>query len=126
MLLRISPFEAVGAILLMAATVATEAQQGNYGEGHDALHGWYQTLRQPQTGMACCNNEDCRPTKSRRVGATIEVLVDGEWLTVPPDKILDVPSPDLESHVCAAKFARGWPSRVKSDSIYCVVLGAGS
>jgi hypothetical protein len=48
-------------------------------------------------------------------------MVDGEWVAAPPEKILKVAPPDLNSHVCAA---RTWPWQPKI--IYCVILGAGA
>jgi len=95
---------------------------GMYGVGHDMLHHWYETLRQPGNGASCCNNMDCRPTRSRVVNGGVEVELDGEWTPVPQNKILNVPSPDLQSHVCAPRASSVFPK----GHIYCVVLGAGS
>ena len=113
-------------LLLLHAPLGASAQHENHGEGHKSFHSWYQTLKQPQTGMSCCSGRDCRPTSVRRGNESIEVEVDGEWIPVPRDRILDVPSPDLGAHVCAAETARSWPLLVKQDAIYCVVLGAGT
>jgi len=96
-----------------------QAHSGMHGQGHDRLHSWYKTLRQPFTGYSCCDNTDCRPTTARVHGKTIEVLVDGEWTRVPFDKILKRKSPDLNTHVCAPKGP--WSPKV----IFCVVLGFG-
>jgi hypothetical protein len=95
---------------------------GTHGMGHEAMHYWYKTLKQPGTGMSCCNDTDCRPTASRMVGDKVEVVIDGRWVTVPPDKILKTPSPDLASHVCAPKQSMS----VTPAVIYCVVLGSGA
>jgi hypothetical protein len=95
-------------------------QRGLHGQGHDAFHPWYKTLRQPGTGFSCCNNRDCRPTIARVRGTVIEVMVDGEWVVVPSDKILNVVAPDLNTHVCSAK-GPPWQPKI----IFCVVLGLG-
>jgi hypothetical protein len=95
--------------------------RGTYGLGHDQLHYWYQTLKQPGTGMSCCNNQDCRPTTYRLHGSEIQVEVDGEWTTVPPNKILNVQPPDLNAHVCAPKQ----PGLYPKGYVFCVVLGSG-
>jgi hypothetical protein len=71
--------------------------------------------------MSCCNNEDCRPTVSRTVGDAVQVEVDGEWATVPPEKIVKSPSPDLGSHVCAPKHTSLFPK----GFVYCAVIGSG-
>lgn len=96
-------------------------RHGVWGQGHDKLHYWYETLKQPGTGMSCCNDEDCRPTVSRTVGDQVQVEVNGEWATVPPDKIVKSPAPDLGSHVCAPKQAGLFPK----GFIYCAVIGSG-
>jgi hypothetical protein len=101
-----------------AYTLAQE-HQGRHGDGHEELHHWYKTLRQPGTGHACCDNKDCRPTTARSRGKIVEVLIDGEWTRVPPKIILNETSPDLNTHVCAPKGP--WSPK----PIYCVVLGFG-
>jgi hypothetical protein len=106
--------------VLYASPGRSQEKHGAHGEGHDTMHHWYQTLKQPLTGMSCCNNEDCRPTVSRVVGETVEVMVDGEWTAVPHEKIVKTPSPDLGSHVCAPKY-----STSKPKTLFCVVLGGG-
>ena len=115
---RLLGFALSAAVSLPAQLVAQE-YRGMHGRGHDVLHEWYQTLRQPGTGYECCDNKDCRSTSARVRGSAIEVLVDGEWTKVPPNTIVDVKPPDLNSHVCAP---RGWWS---PKPIFCVVLGSG-
>ena len=113
----------VGFVLSAAASfpaqLAAQEHRGYHGGGHEALHHWYKTLRQPGTGYECCDNKDCRPTSARLRGSTVEVLVDGEWSRVPLNTIVDAKPPDLNSHVCAPL---GWRS---PEPIFCVVLGAG-
>ena len=92
---------------------------GHHGAGHEKLHHWYKTLRQPGTGYECCDQKDCRPTIARISGADIEVLVDGEWTRVPPGVILKAQSPDMNTHVCAPKGP--WSPK----PIFCVILGFG-
>jgi hypothetical protein len=95
---------------------------GMHGDGHDQLHHWYQTLKQPKNGASCCNNQDCRPTQSRMINGEVQVEIDGEWTIVPREKILNVPSVDLQSHVCAPSAANGM---FPKGYIYCVILGLG-
>ena len=106
------------ALVLVVAPAA--AQQGHHGEGHDAMHHWYLTLKDWR-GRPCCNDQDCRPTRSRVRGADIEVLLDGEWTKVPAHKILPEESPDLRTHVCSPGRASNYPR----GHIFCVVLGSG-
>jgi hypothetical protein len=107
------------ALLYAAAALAEAHEDGQHGHGHDALHHWYSTLRQPGTGFDCCNGQDCRPTTARQRGATIEVLVDGEWTSVPPQTIVNTIAPDARNHVCAPKGP--WSPK----PIFCVVLSTG-
>ena len=90
-----------------------------HGHGHDRLHSWYKTLRQPGTGYSYCSDKDCRPTTARLRDNAIEVLVDGEWTRVPPNVVLDVKSLDLNAYVCAPEGP--WSPK----PILCVVLGFG-
>ena len=107
-------------LVLSAAVAAPAAAQGMHGDGHDALHPWYKSLHD-KNGRSCCSNVDCRPTSSRERAGRVEVLVDGEWAVVPPDKIISRASPDLGSHVCSPLQ----PSLYPKGHIFCVVLGSG-
>ena len=97
--------------------VQAQDPHGQYGVGHDVLHHWYLTLKQPGNGASCCSNQECRPTQSRIVNGEVQVEVEGAWTTVSRSKVLNTPSPDLQSHVCASR---------SSYHIYCVVLGSGT
>ena len=96
------------------------AQDGLHGKGHVENHDWYKDLMRPDTKSSCCNNDDCRPTSDRVVNGQLQVLVDGEWTNVPRDKILNRPSPDMGTHVCAPKTNK------KEKTLYCVILGLGA
>lgn len=118
----------LAAILIVVVLIAlnsgpsrSQHAHGLHGDGHSVMHHWYKTLKQPGTGMSCCNDEDCRPTETRVVGDAVEVVIDGEWAAVPPEKIVKTPSPDLGSHVCAPKQK---VSRSKPH-IFCVIIGSG-
>lgn len=103
-----------------ASQAQTMINRGFHGEGHDALHHWYLTLKDWQ-GRPCCDMQDCRPSQSRYRGTDLEVLVDGEWFKVPPHKVLPQSSPDLRTHVCSPGAASNYPR----GHIFCVVLGPG-
>ena len=122
---RVMRLAVVAAVLVLAclASGSAPAQEahGMHGQAHDGLHYWYRTLKQPNTGISCCNDTDCRPTVSRVVNGIVQVELDGEWTNVPPEKILRTPSPDLGAHVCAPRHSQG---RGKGF-MFCVVLGSG-
>lgn len=49
---------------------------------------WFESLRQPGTGMSCCSIADCRPTEFRIQGSHYQALVKGKWEDVPPSVVL--------------------------------------
>jgi hypothetical protein len=99
------------------AAIAQE-HQGRHGVGHAAWHdSFYSKLIRKDTKTSCCNLADCSPTTSRAVDGRYEVMVEGEWTRVPPDKIQNVAAPDGGAHVCAPKQRGG-----NKGVLYCVVL----
>lgn len=53
-----------------------------------SLAPWFESLRQPGTGMSCCSIADCRQTDFRIVDGHYQVIIDGQWRVVPPEVIL--------------------------------------
>ena len=93
------------------------AQEGYFEVGHDKWHhDFYNHLLQ-KDGSSCCNHTDCRPTQSRMVGNHYEVKVDGAWVSVPKDKVINVLAPDGGAHVCASHTLEDGDA-----TIFCVVL----
>jgi hypothetical protein len=86
------------AVILIGAKVALGAAP----DGADpALAPWYQSLRQPGTGVSCCSIADCRTTDYRPRGDGYEAMIDGNWVDVPPDKVLQhMPNPTGRAVVC--------------------------
>lgn len=54
-----------------------------------SLAPWFQSLRQPGTGILCCSLADCRATSYRTTQGGYEALIDNKWLPVPPDRVLE-------------------------------------
>jgi hypothetical protein len=75
----------VGAMIVSSMDKAYGAPPEN---ADPALAPWFQSLRQPETGMSCCDIADCRPTEYRMTGDDYEVWIDNKWMTVPPRRIL--------------------------------------
>lgn len=50
---------------------------------------WYNSLRAPFTEALCCSIADCRPTMSRIRGGHYEAFIEGQWRTVPDDRVLN-------------------------------------
>ena len=53
-----------------------------------ALHGWFESLKQPGTGFSCCSMADCRPTDYRLGADGYEALLDDKWVRVPAERVL--------------------------------------
>jgi hypothetical protein len=54
-----------------------------------SLAPWFNSLRQPGSGISCCSVADCRRTEARFKGDQYEAFVDGQWRVVPPGAVLD-------------------------------------
>jgi len=77
-------------ILLVAAFAVILAAHARPPDNADPYFaGWFQSLRQPGTGISCCSIADCRQTEYRTGRDGYEALIDGQWLAVPPEKVLD-------------------------------------
>ena len=74
---------AAAGLLMAARAAAAPPPDADY-----RLTPWFQSLRQPGTGTSCCSIADCRTTDYRISGDTYEALIDGRWVTVPAEKIL--------------------------------------
>lgn len=95
--------------------------EGHAGEGHAENHDWYQDLKQPGTGLSCCNGTingaegDCRPTRAYvNDEGQWYALLNGRWVPVPPRVVLRQLAPDGGSHICASK----------NGMIYCFLGGS--
>jgi len=63
---------------------------------------WFQGLKAPN-GSSCCSIADCRMTDYRNNGTGYEAMVDGRWMTVPEERVLDhIPNPTGRAVVCYA------------------------
>jgi len=66
-----------------------------------SLAPWFQSLKQPGSGMGCCSIADCRPVDSRVVGDHFEAIIQGQWVAVPPEKVLQYqPNPTGHAVAC--------------------------
>jgi hypothetical protein len=84
----------------------------NDGYAHDPYTNWMR----PDTGGSCCNDQDCRQATARFNGNGWEVMLEGQWVDVPPGRVLDpkkTENPDGMHHVCVS------PQR----HIYCFMPG---
>ena len=105
-------------VFLTVMAFAEELPQGNRGERHAEMHGFYYDLFNNKKHVSCCHDQDCRPTQSRMHGDHYEVLINSVWMTVDKDTIINKSAPDGGAHVCA-----GAPtSQDPEGRVYCVIL----
>lgn len=97
------------AVVALLVFIAVAAALAGRARAHDIYHDW----KIPGTTTSCCHDEDCRPTVAEIREDAWWAVVNGEWVRIPDNLVLKIPSPDGRSHVCAS------PHRM----IYCFVPG---
>ncbi len=107
---------ALGTAISVLFYLSAVAQEGYFGVGHDKFHSSFYDHLLRKDGSSCCNHVFCRPTQSGMVDDHYEVKVNGQWMLVRKDKILNVVAPDGGAHVCAADGIEA------DDVIYRVIL----
>ena len=86
---RLTLSRLVMAACLIFGFMAGDAARAAPPENADSsLAPWFQSLRQPGTGISFCSMADCRPIDYRMNEAGYEALIDNKWLPVPPDRVL--------------------------------------
>lgn len=116
------------AVVLAVSAVALAAwafaQEHRHPPEHSELHHkFYKTWMMPDNrSVSCCNDEDCAPAQSKRVGETwySRHSDDEEWVEVPARKVeTERDSPDGRSHLCKQKYVAG-------TYVYCFLPASGS
>jgi hypothetical protein len=70
-----------------------------------SLAPWFQSLRQPGTGMSCCSIADCRQTDFRIQDGHYQAMIDGRWRPVPPEAVLErIDNPTGRAVVCYTPY----------------------
>ncbi len=110
---------AVG-LTLLAGAIAIAHPPPNF---DPALHGWFESLKQPGTGVGCCSESDCKilaPDQWRATKDGYQIRVQTLWVDVPRDKILDrEPNPTGSAVAC---YRQGYgPLDAAQIFIYCFV-----
>ena len=98
-----------GAVLWFAsfAVLGIAASDAAPPENADpALHGWFESLKQPGSGVSCCSIADCRPVEYRLVADGYEAFLDTKWVHVPDDKVLHgLSNPVARAIVCRSPIS---------------------
>jgi hypothetical protein len=97
--------KAVSAILHVAAAIfvisAWQMSQTFAQDGHAEHHDEYQHWKQPGSGLSCCNDQDCRPTRAYLAEEGWRAWDGNRWLLVPPAAVLKLRAKDGRTHLCA-------------------------
>lgn len=106
-------------LVVLAVLAATSAASAEENRGL-----WFKSLKQPGTGMSCCDIADCHRSDAEwRGGSSGQwwAVVQGRWTPVPREKELDnKASIDGDAYICSSQY----PS--SSPMIYCFVPPAMS
>jgi hypothetical protein len=97
-------------ILVAAMLPAGAALAANAGDKGD----WFKGLKQPGTGLPCCDISDCRRTEAEWRSGQWWAIVRGEWTPIPRRREVHVQSFDGEAYVCTSQ-------KRLPPSIYCFV-----
>ena len=95
-------------VALAGIVVAEPAVAGPPENADPKLAPWFESLRQPGSGVPCCSIADCRTTEFRQDREGYEVLIDERWklsskfwLRVPDSRIIDkIDNPTGGAVVC--------------------------
>lgn len=90
-----------------------------------ALHQWFESLRQPGSGIGCCSEADCKimaPGDWRQIGDGYQIRVRDAWHDVPPDRILQN-EPNPTGSVVACYRALDGVQDKAGVIIFCFVRG---
>jgi hypothetical protein len=89
------------AFAVMLALPATLIQASPPQDADQTLAPWFESLRQPGTGVSCCSIADCRMTDYRTAGDGYEAFIEDRWVPVPREKVLDhIDNPTGRAVVC--------------------------
>ncbi len=92
--------------LLACAMLAAPSRAAPPPDADPAMAPWFNSLRQPGSGISCCSIADCRPVDYRVVDKHYEAYIEGEWRPVPPDKVLTrADNPTGRAIVCWTKLS---------------------
>lgn len=85
----------VGIVLALLLGGAARAQESSapwaypHGELGKSRAEWFRSLKQPGTGISCCDESDCKRTRADWTGTGwIALAPDGTVVDIPPDKII--------------------------------------
>ena len=109
------------ALAFVHAILTTGVAAAPPSQSDPTLAQWFEKLKQPGRDVPCCSVADCRITDSRPSPAGYDVLIEGRWYAVPPDRILQhVSNPTANAVVCYRWFHAGNGAVIRLN-IFCFV-----
>lgn len=86
---------------------------------------WFKSLKQPDTGLSCCDISDCHPTKAEYRKGAWWAVVAGKWRQVPANKVLNKTSILEDAVICTSDASQYTPGegyrQVEEPKIYCFI-----
>jgi hypothetical protein len=109
---------AIALLVLLIVAALAYAGEPNRTAWNDKKRGdWFSSLKQPSSGISCCDVSDCKATDAQLRGDQWWAVVRGQWKLIPPEKVLSHPlSIDGDAYVCASP--NGDP---KFATVYCFI-----
>jgi hypothetical protein len=102
---------------LMFASIALAHDHAGHARYHEQF---YMGLKQPGTGVSCCNNQDCRPAPHRVTPNGVEFFVGNRWFMPPADRLIETDTPSgTTSHWC------GTGEHLKEPITFCAIVPRG-
>jgi hypothetical protein len=112
--MHLSPVFVAGSMVLSFAGAGHTAPPPN---ANPAFSAWFESLIDPDTSVPCCSLSDCRMVEHRMARDHFEVEVEGQWVSIPEEKVLHrTDNPTGQAVLC-------WS---KALGIMCFVPGAGT
>lgn len=79
---------------------------------------WFKSLKQPGTGMSCCDVSDCHKVEFDVRAEQYVAKIEGRWVLIPPEKIVhDAGNPTGSAVACYLSSENG-------IHLYCFIPGA--
>ena len=90
-------------LLILAAGGLRAAPSDN---ANPELHGWFESLKQPGSGISCCSIADCLPVDYKMETDGYEALIETRWVRIPGDKVLHgKPNPTGRAILCRSPIS---------------------
>ena len=115
-------FAFLSALCAATLSLAASAAAARPYDRQSHYEDWFQSLEQPGgRHLLCCAVADCHLTSSRQSPIGYEVLIEGAWVMVPGDRVLQqVRNPTGQAVVCYRRVVE--PLIERSDIIiFCFV-----